>query len=526
MHPVREAWPDLVRQNLAATRAWTFEVGATPVRELRRIARREALVAAEAFSSRIGVPAQALPADLDGAPIVMTGHQPDLIHPGIWLKHFLVDSLANELGGVGVDLVVDSDGFDRVELRAPAMTPRLMVKSILLAASAPGGAYATTPVPSGAAIDGFRQGGRAALETLPSPALARHFAEFCDALDAARHDARDLGELVTFARRRYEARSGAAYLELKLTDVARTRAFLTFAADLCLDAARFTQVHNEVLRADRAKHRTRSPAQPFPDLRTAGGALELPLWNLSDGVRRSVWAFRDDARGEITLANADGPGDEPTPPSLRPWLRFRAEPRAAIAALSDAAPSLAPKAVALTLFHRMFVCDLFVHGVGGARYERVTDAIVRSYYNVTPPSFAVASISMFLPLGAKVVTQRDVEAAERRLARLAHNPDALLEDDTLDIDLEPGEVEAARSLAAEKASLVARIAAPDADKRTLGARIREINEALASMLEPQAEAWRAELEHLEAQRAASDLVTDRTYPFCLWHPREIQDKAK
>src|SRR5690606_12266035 len=87
---------------------------------------------------------------------------------------------------------------------------------------------------------------------------------------------------------------------------------------------------------------------------------------------------------------------------------------------------MAPKALALTLFLRMFASDLFIHGIGGGRYDQVTDAVIRRYYGVEPPAFVVASMTMYLPLGAHVVTAEEVAAAKERLNRIEHNPDALM----------------------------------------------------------------------------------------------------
>ena len=53
--------------------------------------------------------------------------------------------------------------------------------------------------------------------------------------------------------------------------------------------------------------------------------------------------------------------------------------------VEEAGISLAPKAVTLTLFARVFLADLFLHGVGGARYDEVTDGIMRRMYGIEPP---------------------------------------------------------------------------------------------------------------------------------------------
>ena len=73
---------------------------------------------------------------------------------------------------------------------------------------------------------------------------------------------------------------------------------------------------------------------------------------------------------------------------------------------------------------------------------------------------------------------------------------------------------------------MAEIALPGADKKQLGARIRENNAELSLVLEPLRQELVAELASLESQYAASEILTDRTYPFCFWSPLEVADKAR
>ena len=243
-----------------------------------------------------------------------------------------------------------------------------------------------------------------------------------------------------------------------------------------------------------------------------GAKVELPLWLLADGARTTVFAERL-ADGATLLTGADGAVIASLP----------AAPEAALTALDDAGPLIAPKALALTLYVRSFACDLFIHGVGGGRYDRVTDGVCRRYYGVEPPAFVVASITMYLPLGAHIVTEDEVAEARAQLNRLEHNPDALLGEVEFDSAQEQA---TALALSAEKAALVSQIAAPDADKKALGMRIREVNAALAELLAPLREGMEAQLAALEGQLAASEILTDRTYPFCFWSPLEVADKAR
>lgn len=508
--PAFDQWAGLARANHEAARGWTFEVAGRPAADVVALARREALGAAVSFSARLGVTvAEAGPSD---GLIVATGHQPELYHPGVWIKDFLLQSLAEQTAATAFDLVVDSDGFDALTISAPCMTPGIQRCRQYLALGGPDAYYAGTVVPDPGALADFCSAGDSMLSSLSAPAIRHHFSAFCKELVGASEVADNLAELVTIARRRYEASAGTDYLELPMTHLARTESFRLFVADIVLDAQRFATAYNAELDEYRAANKVRSDVQPFPDLATGAGLTELPLWVFRDGTRTTAWAETVSGgaarlvteQGEL-LAELPNTGDN------------------AVAALEASGVSVAPKALALTLFARLFTCDLFIHGVGGGRYDRVTDGVCRRYYGVEPPTFAVASITMYLPLGARIVTDDEVSSAKERLNRLAHNPDALLGEVEFD---SPEEQSHAAALAAEKSSLVVAIVQLDADKKTIGRRIREVNAELAELLAPLRTGMEADLASLQTQLEASEVLTDRTYPFCFWSPQEVADKVR
>lgn len=508
--PVFSEWSALAQANKTLASSWSFQVAGVPVEDVRSLARCEALAQGAKFSEKLGVAVKA-PGDPDGL-IVLTGHQPQLYHPGVWIKDFLLQRLADESGATALDLVVDTDGFDVVAVTAPCMTPGVARCSQYLAVGAEDACFAGSSVPSARDLEEFCSSADSMLSSLPAPAVRRHFSTFCERLRAAAADAGNLSELVTLARRRYEATAGTDYLELPMTSLARTRSWLTFVADLALSAERFSEAYNAELAEYRAVNKTRSAAQPFPDLASADGLVELPLWRIVAGHRSSV-RVEPLPEGGARIVGAQG----------ETVVELPAVGRDAVTALEASGELFAPKALALTLFVRLFVCDLMIHGVGGGRYDRVTDGVCRRYFGVEPNAYVVASMTMYLPLGAHVVTEEEVAAAKERLNRLDHNPDALLGEVEFDSAAEQSR---AAALAAEKMSLVAAIAAPGADKKTLGLRIREVNTGLSSLLAPLKDGLAADLAALEGQFAASEILTDRTYPFCFWSPEEVADKAR
>ena len=507
--PAFEQWAQLIADNRAASAHWSFTVAGRPVGELRAEARAQALEAGAAFSEKLGVEVRA-PGD-PAAPIVLTGHQPELYHPGVWIKDFLLERLARETGASAIDVVVDSDGFDTIAVSSPCMTPGVDRCHQYLAVSAKDACFAGSPVPTQRDLHDFCLAADDQLASLSSPAIRRHFATFCEDLRASEPVSANLAEFVTIARRRFEASAGTGYMELPLTHLATTSGWYTFVADLALNADHFAAEYNGELAEFRTVNKLRSTAQPFPDLAVGDDAVELPLWRIAGG-RRSGVSARPLVGGGAALIGTDG----------HTLVELPADGETAIQAIAASGELFAPKALALTLFARVFVSDLMIHGVGGGRYDRVTDGVCRRYYGVEPPEYVVASITMYLPLGAHIVTEEEVAAAKERVNRLDHNPDALLGEVEFD---SADEQHRAAALADEKSSLVAAIAEPDADKKSLGLRIREVNVELAALLAPLKQEMAAELALLESQFAASEILTDRTYPFCFWSAEEVADKA-
>jgi len=81
-------------------------------------------------------------------------------------------------------------------------------------------------------------------------------------------------------------------------------------------------------------------------------------------------------------------------------------------------------------------------------------------------------------------------------------------------------------LADRKRTLVASIALSGADKKSLGREIGQVNEALASLMEPLRVELAHRLEALAAQQADAAVLSDRTYPLCYWSPLEVARRAR
>jgi hypothetical protein len=278
---------------------------------------------------------------------------------------------------------------------------------------------------------------------------------------------------------------------------AASETFLAFFGHIALGAERFRSVHDDALAALRTERGLRSKTHPFPDLQAEADLVELPFWHLDGTDRAPLW-MRPGRDGGDLLARGVRVGTvEET----------RRAPRTAIEG------AMAPRAVTLTLFNRLFVADLFVHGAGGSGYDTVTDRVSRSFFGIEAPPFAAATMTLRLPVDAGPSQDEAIVLLRQRVHEMEHNPDRVLRTQR---SSDPSTVD----LIERKASLVARIALPDADKKTLGLQIREINGALAEALGPAREEAVRRIEALEGQRETRAVLMDRTYPVFLFDPEE------
>ena len=81
-----------------------------------------------------------------------------------------------------------------------------------------------------------------------------------------------------------------------------------------------------------------------------------------------------------------------------------------------------PRALLTTMFARLLLGDLFFHGIGGAKYDQLTDAIVQEFFGFRPPAFAVLTATWKLPVAAPEHAAGQLREIKRLLRDLHFNP--------------------------------------------------------------------------------------------------------
>jgi len=483
--PPAERLPSLVAVYDPGAGAAVFDV---PLRDFRRRTRERVL------------------GDAD-RPAVLMGHQPVFFHPGVWVKYFLLNKLCGVNGAFGLHCIVDTDATGPVSAEIPTgrdgaprgvgQVGRTTRTLVALADDVPLEAAA---VPSPDAWAAFAGAVRADLGTLGAPDLLDRFTAFAAAEPAVRRGAVTLAAYLDGLRRAYETRAGEPrYGDLSLSTLAGMPEFQAFALHLLQDPPGLRAAYNGCLDDYRREHHVRSAANPFPNLVEAGGRVETPFWILHGGRRADLFASREGAR--LVLGAAAGAvATVPVGP-------------AGVEALAASGVALRPKAITLTMFARLCLGDLFIHGVGGGRYDRVTDRLAQRLFGVRLAPYAVATATLHLPLGGGRDPEGERHALERRLMDLRHNPDRHL----------AAEGDAERRLVDEKWRLIREVETmrPGRERREATRRIREVNGLLAATLAPEIARVEAQLEAIRTQPPAEDVLEFRGYPFFLFDPRDV-----
>ena len=192
--------------------------------------------------------------------------------------------------------------------------------------------------------------------------------------------------------------SGLKHRAMLASPIWESRGFLMFVHHLISRAGAFASAYNAALADYRRENRIRTATRPMPDLAAFEDSIELPLWldELATGGRTRPTAFACETCENgyvITLSNgeefyfdaaADGfmAADQ-----LGQWLKRNGV-------------RFSPRALVLTMFIRLCAADQFIHGIGGGRYDQVTDRIIANYFKIEPPRFSVTTATMYLPEAA------------------------------------------------------------------------------------------------------------------------------
>lgn len=497
-----------IAQNQAQAARWNVSFGGMPLGELRGAARRELVTAAVHYSRSyrdIRQPAE-------GQCIVMAGHQPSLFHPGVWFKNFALGQVATgsspeKLSAAApvtaINLVIDNDVASSSAIRVPLLDSRsgwIRQQAVAFDEAAGGVPYEQNRIRNREIFDSFDVRVREAIGPLVSKPLVSRLWAFAR---AAANRCENVSCAVAQARHALEGELGSQTLELPLSVVCRSEPFSAFTLSILSELPRFREIYNDSIRDYRRQHGIRSNAHPVPELGLQDGWVEAPFWIYGDDSpqRRAVWARRSGAALEI--ADLNGRAVRLSSPL------GSANAAEELASHSGPCWKLRPRALMTTMYARMILSDLFIHGIGGAKYDQLGNRIMHRFFGVLPPQMMVVSATILLPIETPWPQGQSVAEVKRELRNLRFSPERFA-----------SQVPLPAALLDRKRQLLNEIPA-DESKMAWHDELMQINQALESHLSEVRADLESRLTIAKRSAASTAILRSRENSFCLFEQHHL-----
>ncbi|MHC4236463.1 MAG: hypothetical protein ACYSUQ_15200, partial [Planctomycetota bacterium] len=417
---------------------------------------------------------------------------------GVWAKHVVATRLADAAGGVAVNLMVDSDAPKATFLRVPTWRDGRLSEGLVRFAD----------VPSGVPYECMARCDRQATERLQNllrellgdrferSMLGVYFEAFAGAAEAE-----DFVDQSVAGRSAVERSFGVNPLECRIS---RCWCY-PLLVEVLAGAGRFFECYNAALGDYRRGQGIRGAQRPVPDLIGDGNRFELPFWVIHEHAPRSR-LFVEARADELQLFAGRREVGAVALKDLKRWESARQ----ALDALEHTA--FRPRALTLTLWARMLLADLFIHGIGGAKYDRITDLLIERYFGVTPPPMACVSATLRLDLPVREVSPRLPGELQHELRDLRYNPQRHLH-----VEGEIADLATARARAVERSQ---RLRAENGKQRA-GRKeaFQEIRSLSQRMIEARAEVLRGLQERIRGAQEAlrqNEVATRRDYFFAFF----------
>jgi hypothetical protein len=323
-----------------------------------------------------------------------------------------------------------------------------------------------------------------------------------------------LGQRLAQSRHIAEERLGLETYEVPLSAVCQSVHFRSFAARLLTEHARFLEIHNRTLAEYRAINRLRSHTHPVPDLEQDTEYAEMPfwLWTRENPLRHRVFARRRGNQIELTDRKQIN-------------LTFNVATEGAqgnfldqLAAAEARGIKLRPRALVTTMYARLVLSDLFIHGIGGAKYDELTDLIIRRFFGIEPPAYVTATATFRLPIERPDVSLDEVRQSAQRIREIRYRPESFLNE--LAVKQDANTSAKLNALAEEKRAYLfqhdLRRCSIDVFKH-----LDILNRAMHDLLQPVEQELRAQHAELISLARQSQLLGSREFSFVLFPAEKL-----
>ncbi|MFN7290657.1 MAG: hypothetical protein ACK5T6_08735, partial [Pirellula sp.] len=373
-------------------------------------------------------------------PLIVGGHQPELFHPGVWFKNFVLNRLASNLQCLSLHVLIDHDVVRDIELAVPTIRAGRLALTTQRLPTSQDGAF----IPwentrcSHTLLQQWKESSNGIIKALNQLGIQPLLETRWDECERLLKECKTFAQVTSQLRQVIEKDAGLVNSEVPMSRLAMGDAFAEFVFRCFDEVERLPEVYNLSRDSFRAERGITNPGQPVPELRRVGDWTETPFWIYhTPEVAKTVGSnshFRQPAWMRLTSQEIELSSAPTESASIRlSYNRNISHWSQQYQSWTEQGVCIRPRALMTTLFLRLFVGDLFVHGIGGGIYDELTDLIAKQLWKIEMPAFIVASASLHLPFGPDAIASvkslegQSAEDFARLARRIRSAPESLLD---------------------------------------------------------------------------------------------------
>jgi hypothetical protein len=319
-------------------------------------------------------------------PIIMTGHQPIIYYPGIFIKLILADIIAKQVQGKAYYLVLDND-IEKIDWKFIWFENQTYFKQHI-------GLSNHKEILLNQIINNnkknqliyFIKEWMIRLYHIFDPSIVpkiKEALEYCiNILEIKDLTVAKLSVLINeFLMNQLNVQVKPIYV----SDLVKTQSFKEILQQIKIEHQRFREIYNRKLDEFRKIHHIKNPHYPFSNLKEN----ELPFWK-SDGYMRQTLTIEDDINKNHIF----------------------------------------PKAITLSICIRIFLSDLMIHGTGGGFYDLLSEEILKEFFKeeLSPHIVSTATIPILSKASIALYSEPS-EKITKKLRKWKFNPEIFLKEE-------------------------------------------------------------------------------------------------
>lgn len=398
--------------------------------------------------------------------IIMTGHQPVVYHPGVLFKSLAQKKLVKESEGAAINVVIDTDSGDSGALQWPRRNAHSVGIARDSLTEAKNTLYRSQVIIDDAAL---RSLGKTIHKDLSDLGCNEEATQAKTTIELYTRLA-GCSAMKAHAIVRW-AYQGYCVPEMPLSRLFECPSIQEIVEGFIEQPVAWAIRYNDTLDRYREQHKIANRANPFPNVAETEVGQELPFWIVSGKDRVPYVAPRDSSQ------QSEG-------------------------------GLIVSRGSITTLILRAFCSDIFIHGLGGGKYDQFVDELAQPILGIELPRYVVASTTQHLSPHRAQLIRRQVELVEQRKEIVAR-PMQYFKSEVFS----PAQRDSVATLEEQREEMRAGIrAAGNADeKRAYLLKLNELNSTIQTIV---LEGKLGELvESVDRLRAELNVWENREYPY-------------